>query len=295
MSAWAFSGRKQPAGAQATLGINTDTAQRKSSSKVLRWAVAGGLTGGFMALIAFAPASWLARSLAKASGQHLLITDSRGSIWHGSGVLVLSGGEGSHDASQLPGRLSWSMGLQGAGLRLDARQDCCINGTVQLLLRPGWNRFDLSVVQPAEWLARWPAGWLAGLGAPWNTLQLGGSMRLAAKDFRLSWAQGRMQQFGQLDIDLLNVSSRVSTLAPLGSYRLSVIAQTAQASHVDTSLLQLSTLDGALILNGQGSVTQGKPRFTLEATAAPGREDALNNLLNIIGRRQGDRSVFSIG
>ncbi|WP_231512409.1 type II secretion system protein N [Paucibacter sp. KBW04] len=262
-----------------------------------RWAVAGALLGLLLALILFAPASWLARGLASASNGHLLITDTRGSIWNGSGLLVLTGGEGSRDASVLPGRISWSMGVQGWGLALRARQDCCFNGELQLRLSPGWGRFEIAVASHADWLARWPSAWLAGLGTPWNTLQLGGSVRMSAREFRLEWVQGRWRQFGQLDLDLLNVSSRVSTLAPLGSYRFSVLGGTpGQGGAQDgISQLRLSTLDGALILNGQGSFGLGKPRFTLEATAAPGREAALNNLLNIIGRRQGARSVFSIG
>ena len=36
-------------------------------------------------------------------------------------------------------------------------------------------------------------------------------------------------------------------------------------------------------------------RFTGEASAAPEREAALSNLLNIIGRRNGARSIITIG
>ena len=39
----------------------------------------------------------------------------------------------------------------------------------------------------------------------------------------------------------------------------------------------------------------GHGRFRGEATAEPGSESALNNLLNIIGKRQGASSVISIG
>ncbi|WP_271010409.1 type II secretion system protein N [Paucibacter sp. B51] len=273
--------------------------QNKRSRQGLprRWSLAGALLGASLALVAFAPASWLARGLAAASNDHVLITDSRGSIWNGSGVLVLSGGAGSRDAAILPGRLRWTMGLKGLGLALNARQDCCLNGELQLLLRPGWGRFELAVASGGDWLARLPAGLLSGLGTPWNTLQLGGSLRLSARDLRLEWVGGRWRQFGQLDLDLLNLSSRVSTLAPLGSYRFSLSAQPVAPGETGggTSQMSLSTLEGALMLNGQGTLTAGKPRFTLEATAAPGREAALNNLLNIIGRRQGARSVFSIG
>ena len=82
-------------------------------------------------------------------------------------------------------------------------------------------------------------------------------------------------------------------MAPLGSYRFSVLADPAAAG---VTQLKLITLDGALLLNGQGSLSGGgKARFLGAASAAPGREPALNNLLNIIGRRQGARSVISIG
>jgi general secretion pathway protein N len=134
---------------------------------------------------------------------------------------------------------------------------------------------------------------LAGLGTPWNTLQLGGSLRLSARELRLQWVQGRWLQSGELHLDLLNLSSRVSTVAPLGSYRLSL---SADAGTPGVSTLRLSTLEGALQLSGAGTLSSGgKSRFTGEAGAAPGREEALNNLLNIIGRRQGARSVLTIG
>lgn len=258
-----------------------------------RWSIAGALIGLLAALIVFAPASWLARALASATDGHLLIVDTRGSIWTGSGVVVLTGGAGSRDASSLPGRLSWRMRPQGLGLQLTALQDCCLNGELRLHIQPGLGRTAINVDSRADWLARLPAGVLAGLGTPWNTLQLGGSLRLSARDLRLESAQGRWRQLGELHLDLLNLSSRVSTVAPLGSYRLSL---TAEPSSPGTSTLRLSTLEGALLLNGAGTVSPGgKSRFVGEASAAPGREEALNNLLNIIGRRQGARSVLTIG
>lgn len=258
-----------------------------------RWSIAGALVGIVGALVVFAPASWLARALASATNEHLLIVDTRGSVWNGSGVLVLTGGAGSRDASALPGRLHWRMALKGLGLQLAARQDCCINGELLLGIKPGLGRMAVSVDSRADWLARLPAGVLAGLGTPWNTLQLGGSLRLGARDLRLESVQGRWRQFGELQLDLLNMSSRVSTVAPLGSYRFTV---TADAANPGVSALRLATLDGALQLSGAGTLNSGgKSRFTGEASAAPGREEALNNLLNIIGRRQGARSILTIG
>ncbi|MFT7775159.1 type II secretion system protein N [Roseateles sp.] len=259
----------------------------------IRWSVAGALVGITGALIAFAPASWLARALASASGEHFLIVDTRGSVWNGSGVLVLTGGAGSRDASALPGRLHWTMSLKGMGLQLAARQDCCINGELLLGIKPGLGRLAVSVDTKADWLARLPADLLSGLGTPWNTLQLSGSLRLSARELRLESAQGRWRQFGELQLELLNLSSRVSTVAPLGSYRLNLAADPASPG---VSTLHLSTLEGALQLSGMGTLNAGgRSRFTGEASAAPGREEALNNLLNIIGRRQGARSVLTIG
>ena len=258
-----------------------------------RWSIAGGLLGLLIALVMFAPASWLARALASATDDRLLIVDTHGSVWNGSGILVLTGGAGARDASALPGRLRWTMSLKGFGLQLAARQDCCINGELLLGIKPGFGRLQLSVDTRADWLARLPADLLSGLGTPWNTLQLGGSLRLSARELQLEWVQGRWRQFGDLQLDLLNLSSRISTVAPLGSYRFSVMADTANPG---ISTLRLSTLEGALQLSGTGTLNSGgKSRFVGEAGAAPGREEALSNLLNIIGRRQGSRSVLTIG
>ena len=281
-----------------SVSMPTDARWRGRSHGALRWSIAGGLIGGLLALLAFAPASWLAHKLAEASGDHLLITDTRGSVWNGSGVLVLTGGPESRDASALPGRIHWTMGMQGLGLLLRARQDCCINGDLQLHIAPGWGRVSITLDNRNDWLTRFPAAWAAGLGTPWNTVQLGGSVRMLARDFKLEEVQGQWRQFGQLDLDLVNISSRVSPISPLGSYRFSVSG--GDAAHPEkagsVSTMTLSTVEGSLQLSGQGSFGgEGKARFLGEATAAPGREAALNNLLNIIGRRQGARSVISIG
>ncbi|HEY0953462.1 MAG TPA: type II secretion system protein N [Roseateles sp.] len=289
-------GFKKPATApqDPAPGANAGRTVRHGTPR--RWSIAGLLIGLAAALVAFAPASWLARSLASATGDHLLIVDTRGSIWSGSGVVVLTGGTGSRDAASLPGRLQWRMGLKwlgGPGLQLAAQQDCCTNGALLLNIQPGLGRLAVSVDNRTDWLARLPAGVLAGLGTPWNTLQLGGSLRLSARDLKLESAQGRWHQSGELHLELLNLSSRVSTVAPLGSYRFSVQADPGNAG---VSTLRLLTLEGALQLSGAGTLSPGgKSRFVGEASAAPGREEALNNLLNIIGRRQGARSVLTIG
>ena len=84
------------------------------------------------------------------------------------------------------------------------------------------------------------------------------------------------------------VTSRLSTIQPLGSYRVRIEGG-------DMTSLQLSTLDGALQLQGQGQWVGQRLRFQGEAWAAEGREAALANLLTMIGQRSGKRVLLSVG
>jgi general secretion pathway protein N len=258
-----------------------------------RWAVAGAVAGLMVGFVAFAPAAWLAAAVAQASGERLLLTDARGTLWNGSALPVLTGGPGSRDASALPGRLEWTLGLNGLAAELRARQACCLRGEVRAVIRPGFGRLSVQVL-PADsvTIGQWPAEWLAGLGTPWNTLQLGGTLRLTSPGLTLEWVQGRLRFSGEAALDVANAASRVATLETLGSYRLSLRGNAASG---DAATVSLVTLEGALRLSGQGEWTGRGLRFRGDAQAAEGSEAALNNLLNIIGRRQGTRSVISIG
>ena len=258
----------------------------------LRWAVAGALVGATLAALAFAPAAWLARSVNAASGERVLLADARGTIWSGSAVAVVTGGPGSRDAAALPGRLNWTLGWHGAGIELRATHACCLNGSVAVQVRPGLGRYSLTLVPPSGWVGQWPSALLAGLGTPWNTLELGGTVRLTAPAFKLESVQGRWNVVGRADVDLIGVSSRLTTLDTLGSYRLSL---TGDAAVPGAAQLSLTTQEGALQLTGSGSVGAAGVRFRGEASAAPSDATALSNLLNIIGRRDGARSVISIG
>jgi general secretion pathway protein N len=288
--------------APARPALSTHGAWSDSTVEVTRWiqsraagrraAVAGGVVGALAGLVAFAPAAWLAGALTAASGERLVLADARGSVWSGDAVVVLTGGPGSRDARALPGRLAWRLGLSGAGLRLEARQACCINETLSVDLRPGLGRLQVVVNGAPGWAAQWPAAWLAGLGTPFNTLDLGGAIRLDTQGLRLEWLQGRWRVDGGATLELRDVSSRVSTLPRLGSYRLDV--RGAEGGD-GTARVELSTLDGALQLSGQGSLGPAGLRLRGEARAAEAQQSALNNLLNIIGRRDGARSVLSIG
>lgn len=257
-----------------------------------RWAIAGAVTGAAIGGIAFAPAQWLALGLASASGERVLLVDARGTVWSGDAVAVLSGGPGSRDAAALPGRLQWSMGLAGLGLEVRLAQACCLNGSVQLRLSPGLGRWTLTLVSPGAWVGQWPTAWLGGLGAPWNTLQLGGTLRLLSPGIAVESVAGRWRVDGQAELEFVNASSRLSTLESLGDYRLLLSGDAANAGQPQ---LRLSTQGGALQLSGSGNLGPGGMRFRGEARAGDGAEQALANLLNIIGRRDGARSLISVG
>ena len=264
----------------------------KSRSAATRWALAGIVVGALIALIVFAPAAWLAGAVASATNERVLLADARGTVWSGSAVAVLTGGPGSRDASSLPGRIEWTLGLQGLGLALNARHACCLNGTVTLQVRPGFGTLGVTLVPPPGWVGQWPSAFLGGLGTPWNTLQLGGVVRLVSPALKLESAQGRWVVEGRADMELVSVSSRLTTLETLGSYKLTL---TGDAATPGTSQLSLSTQDGALKLSGNGTWGPGGVRFRGEASAAAADEAALSNLLNIIGRRDGAKSVITIG
>ncbi len=259
----------------------------------VRWAVAGLLFGILAGFVFFAPAAWLAKAVASASDQRLLLADARGTIWSGSAVPILTGGADSRDASYLPGRLEWTLSPRFYGVEFAARQACCINGTMLVQIRPGLGRIKATLVPPAAGaVGQWPSAWLDGLGTPWNTLQLGGTARIASPGFSLEQVEGRWRLDGKIDLELEGVSSRLTTLDTLGSYRVSLTGGSGANSAM---LLSVATLDGPLQLTGSGTWGPGGVKFRGEARSATVDEAALSNLLNIIGRRDGARSIISIG
>lgn len=258
----------------------------------MRWAITGGIIGGLVGLVFFAPASWLAAGVSAASNGRIQLAQAQGTVWNGSALAVLTAGAGSRDARVLPDRLQWTMHPKGLGLQLNLQQRCCLNQTVGVLIRPGLGQVRVDVQSKGGWLGQWPAAVLNGLGAPWNTMDLGGSIRVSARNLALEWVQGRVRIHGSAEVKLMNVSSRVTTLEQLGSYTLSIDGDPDKPG---TTRLSLGTDTGALQLTGQGTVGPQGVYFRGEATAAEGQQTVLNNLLNIIGRRDGARSVISIG
>ena len=251
-----------------------------------RWLAAGAFAGLVLAIGLFAPARWLAALVKQASGEQVVLTAPRGSFWQGSAQLVFAGGTGSHDGVALPGQLTWRIRPAFGSLRLELNADCCMQQALQVQIKPaGWSGVQLAV---SDSQSRWPAGLLAGLGTPWNTVQAQGALAASTQNLNVRWTQGQLSLAGRLQLDALEMSSRLSTLRPMGSYRLLL-----QGGNPST--LQLNTLDGSLVLTGQGQWIGQRLRFDGAASATPGSIDALSNLLNIIGRRNGATAIIKVG
>ena len=278
-----------------------------------RWALAGALLGALVATVVFAPARWVAWALLQASQGRVVLGHAQGTVWSGHGRLTLTGGPGSRDALTLPGQLSWKLdgsgGWGGLAARLTLRHPELMPAPLVLRLQPGLGPWSLSLVegrtpdttpgrpggpsgQTSGAAVLWPAAWLTALGTPWNTLQPSGLLRLSSPGFTLQMAPGGPRLQGSLVLEATDIASRLSTLPRLGSYRV-VVAGTGAGSEAAT--VQLNTLDGALLLSGSGQWTGARLRLRGEARAAPGQEAALQNLLNLIGTRDGARSILSIG
>lgn len=258
----------------------------------IRLAWIGGLLGLLFALIVFAPARWLASSVTSATQGQLQLVNARGTVWDGQADLVLTGGEGSRSQTALPQGLQWQLsprlvsGSPAMALRLMA--PCCTPEPLALTLIPRLGGGELRV---ASSTTLWPAELLSGLGTPWNTLRVEGQLALQTAGLTLRWDQGRTSMQGEAAVEALDLASRLSTLRPLGSYRMTMRAD----ADGNTTTLNLETISGALQLQGAGRWVGGRLRFEGVAEAAPEAEAALGNLLNIMGRRQGPRSLLNIG
>ncbi len=260
------------------------------------WALVGAVLGAVWALLVHLPAQWLAQVVSQATQQQVQIQEAQGSVWQGSGKLVLTGGAGSRDALALPGRIQWHTALAFHGFQwpqfvFNLNAACCMTQRAQLSLQVG-ERLGVWQLQVNDHRSQWPAHLLSGLGAPWNTLQPEGNLVLETKQLQVQFQTTKTWLQGGLTLTAENMSSRLSTLQPMGTYQIQL---GGSASPQLMPSLTLSTQSGSLLLSGQGQWQGSKLQFRGEASAVPEHAEALSNLLNIIGRRQGARSLLSLG
>jgi len=202
------------------------------------------------------------------------LLDARGTLWHGSALIGFSNGR---EITLVPGRIDWQVdGVGPAGI--SAR---LTHAWLSTPLRVSLAREGVSFGKGA---ARLPAGVLASVGAPFNTLKPGGTLEASWTDTALRGAA----LTGEVQIDWRDASSALSTVAPIGSYRLRVTGRG------DGPALDLVTLSGPLQMQGRGKIEGSRIRFNGTAGAEAGMQPALNGLLGVLGMRSGDKVLLAI-
>ncbi len=240
-----------------------------------------GLAAFLFFLIAGAPAGWLVWGLVRLSDGALHVAESRGTIWHGAGRLVLAAPAGTavplgdiawqlRLTPLLRGRAALSLTGTGPGGALDG---VVVVGRGSLMLE------GLRASCPAALLGRlYPAAML--LGAE-------GRLRLETPMMKLTPSSLE----GKLELRWEQAASQLSAVRPLGGYRLELVGRGKDAT------LALQTLEGSLELTAQGRWDAlGSGELQLGGLArARERAEELQPLLRLMGRDLGSgRRAFSL-
>jgi len=236
------------------------------------WLALGAATAAVTVAVML-PAAWIADSVAARTQRRVLLADASGSLWHGSATLALSAGAGSQTATVLPGRLQWSVAfwpLLTGTMRMVLTHSEAMPTPVALTVTPGGWTAQAGAI-------RLPAALLDGVGAPFNTLRPDGMMHVDWSALQGKFAGGLV--YGHLTLRIEQVSSAVSRLRPLGSYRAEIDWSGADGK------LQLSTIAGPLHLDGSGTLGR-QARFEGTANADPEAATQLVSLLSLLGRRE---------
>jgi general secretion pathway protein N len=242
------------------------------------YSLIGALIGFLLSLILFAPASWLRQTLQELSAGRIVLEDCRGTIWHGSAILLLTAGPTSRDVSRLPERLHWDVSLHPSSVNLELRADCCTQQPLRFVLEHlsnGW-QFKLMASKSS-----WPLAVLEGLGTPWNSVHLRADMQVSSSDLSLVSTPNGMTISGTVVVQTHNIHSSLSGSAPLGSYRLEIKAGLP-------STLQVQTIDGDLHMNGQGEWSDAHLRLSLQLRNSATDRPDLNVVMNILGLQDGE-------
>lgn len=252
------------------------------------WFAAGAGIGVLTVALHLWPAQWLAPVVRHISEGRIHLIEAQGTVWNGSAYLALGSGIDSTGTTAWAQRLHWRLGLQGlTALELRLRtepQPQAPDWSWRLQWQPsGW----ALQVSDVEW--RMPTAWLAGLGAPWNTVQPDGVMRLRSQNWQWQSGQRTDKASGQITLTLERFATRLSSLRPLGDYELKL--QGGAKPQVE-----LSTVQGHLRMTGQGHWQDGRLQFQGEAWADQAQDEiALSNLLSVLGQRVGSRTSLKVG
>ncbi len=252
----------------------------QSRRAIIIWSLAGLISIAFTVL-AFFPAAWMMVLVESASAGRFTLGDAQGTLWRGSAFIGASP-DGNHPASPLlPGRFSWQLSPMLLLGVVDARLENADALSKPVSVTGNWHQW---LVSPAT--IQLPAERLVALGAPLNTLQPSGQMKLAWQSLQLTEQGGKVDVGGTMDLEIDNLSSRLSPVKPLGSYNLALNWQGSQAA------IQLASTKGPMLLSGFGLFKNGHLQFKGTARAQVGQEQKLANFLNLLGQHGNEKDVI---
>jgi general secretion pathway protein N len=252
--------------------------------RLVIWLLAAVVTVA-LTVVVFCPASWMTVLLEKQTGGRLTLGDAQGTLWNGSGFIGGAPSAADPVTPLLPGRFSWHL----SPLVLLGQVDIALENAESLgqpvRITGSWNQWQ---VTPGG--VNLPAERLAGLGAPLNTIQPSGRMRLTWTPLQITRQGNAVAISGTMNLQMEDIASRLSPIKPLGAYQL-IMDWRGQRAPVE-----LTSTKGPLLLSGTGELVNGRLRFSGKAEAEAGQEERLANLLNLLGqrRRVGDKDVIAL-
>lgn len=245
-----------------------NTSLETGAVKKIGWRVMLLFAAAFFAtLLVTAPATLLAKVVASASNGQLILANASGSVWHGSATPALRQRSGSFLALE---KLHWDMELLPVltgKLSSQFRWDN-VQGKPMLVTA------SFGQVEVRNLLLPLYAGILGELVPLLQPIQLSGQMQIRSEQFVFS-KQG-MQ--GNAVAEWSNAGSVLSTVKPLGNYRISLAGSGEKLDIV------LATTSGVLQLEGQGSFTMNQgARFQGTARASADSKGSIDELLSNFG------------
>ena len=250
--------------------------------KKTRWLlyVVFGLVLYLLFLIVELPASWFAWGMNYYSHNTVRLDPLSGSLWHGKGRLVIYYPQTvPHDFGNAEWRINPLWLITGrAQVELQTnKQDMKVKTTFSL---------GKGTIALKDTDATFPATSISDLYQP--AIMIGPQGRIRLTTSNLFFGQQNME--GSAALEWLAASSSLSTVQPLGDYRLDITGAGKTAN------LKVSTLRGDLELTGQGQwqPANGQIQFTGSAVAKNNGKE-LEPLMLLLGNDAGSgRRNFSL-
>ncbi|HQR02580.1 MAG: type II secretion system protein N [Proteobacteria bacterium] len=225
-------------------------------SSLRRWLFCLAILVTLPGMVLFqAPGQLLDAGLRRWSSDALRLEFVKGSLWHGSGLLMI---RGANDPLVHPWQnVIWNLdssalwhGSIGWEFHVTNNKD---QGKIELS-PSGWHMTDLRWSLPAHLLG-------SHFPPPFSLTELGGEMQIETRSLRCGW-RGECQ--GQTELIWRNAAGQgLLASARLGDYRLLSISQVSETT------LQLDTLSGPLHAEGQGTMTGKGYQFSGVLTGSP--------------------------